>query len=99
MDWVPWVKVLHIAGAATWIGGGVMLSLIALRARQNGNSQAVTDFAHLLSYAGLRVFMPSVVVVLLTGILMVVGGSAWNFGQLWILLALAGFAVAFLIGA
>jgi uncharacterized membrane protein len=94
-----WLLVAHIAGAAVWIGGGVMLSVIGLRARRSTDVAAVGEFARLISYAGLRVLMPAVVVVLVSGLWMVLTGSAWSLTQLWIILALIAFAAAFVIGA
>jgi uncharacterized membrane protein len=99
MDWEPWIHFAHIAGAVVWVGGGVMLSLVGLRARRSGDAAVVGEFARLLSYAGLRVFTPAVLVVLLSGLWLVLAGSEWNLTQLWILLALGAFAAAFLIGA
>jgi uncharacterized membrane protein len=98
MEWEPWVHFVHVAAALVWVGGGVMLSLVGLRALRADDAAVVSEFAQLLSYAGLRVFTPAVVVVLLSGLWMVLVGSAWNLGQTWILLALAAFAAAFLIG-
>ena len=94
-----WVHLAHVVGAIVWVGGGVMLSLVGLRARQSGNLAVIGEFARTLSYVGLRVFTPAVVVVLLSGIGLVLLNSEFNFTQLWVLLALAGFVLAFLIGA
>jgi hypothetical protein len=52
-----------------------------------------------LSYVGLRVLMPAVIAVLVFGVWMVLAFLAWQFTQLWILLALGEFAIAFVIGA
>jgi uncharacterized membrane protein len=52
-----------------------------------------------LSYAGIRVLLPAVVGTLGCGVWLVLENAAWDFGQLWVLLALGLFAVAFLIGA
>ncbi len=94
-----WLLFLHILGAITWIGGGIMLSLIAARTRHSEDPHYIADFAKTLSYVGLRVLAPAVVTVLLTGILMVFISAGWEFTQLWILLALGIFVVAFLLGA
>ena len=98
MDLEPWIHFAHVTGAVLWVGGGVMLSLVALRTRRSEDPAAVASFAGLLSYAGLRVFTPSVVVVLASGIWLVLDHSG-DFTRLWIILALAAFAAAFLIGA
>jgi uncharacterized membrane protein len=99
MDWEPWIHFAHVAGAIVWVGGGVMLSLLGLRAWQTGDVARLGDFGRTLSYVGLRLFTPAVVVVLVSGVTLVLLGSAWSLTQLWVLLALAGFAVAFAIGA
>lgn len=92
-----WLHFLHVVSAMVWVGGGVMLSLFALRAR-NGDSRTLSEFARTLSYVGLRVMMPAVIVVLVTGVWMVLAGSEFKFSQLWVLLGLGLFALAFLIG-
>jgi uncharacterized membrane protein len=75
-----------------------MLALIGVRARRSGDVTVLAEFARTLSYTGLRVFAPALVVVLVTGVWLVIEQSG-DFTQLWVLLALGAFAVAFLIGA
>jgi uncharacterized membrane protein len=99
MDWEPWIHFAHITAAVVWVGGGLMLALLASRARRSEDLAVVAEFARLLPYAGLRVLTPSVVVVLLTGLWLVLAGSEWTLTQSWVLLALGGFALAFVIGA
>ena len=99
MNLEPWLHLAHIAAAIVWLGGGVVLSLVGLRARQSGDLAVLREFARDLSYVGLRVFTPAVIVVLLSGIGLVLLNSEFNFTQLWVLLALGGFILAFLIGA
>jgi uncharacterized membrane protein len=94
-----WLHLIHVVAAAMWVGGGVTISVIGARARRSDEPAVVRDFARLLSYVGLRVFTPAVVVVLLSGIWLVLADAEWAFTQTWVLLALAAFAVAFLIGA
>lgn len=89
--------VIHILAAVTWLGGGLMLSVMGIRARSAPGSGS--DFAKLLPFVGLRLLMPAVLLVLVTGIAMVAIDSEWSFGQAWILLALGLFAIAFLVGA
>lgn len=99
MNLEPWLHFAHIAAAIVWLGGGVVLSLVGIRARQSGDLAVLREFARNLSYVGLRVFTPAVIVVLLSGIGLVLLNSEFNFTQLWVLLALGGFILAFLIGA
>ncbi|HZD40298.1 MAG TPA: DUF2269 family protein [Terriglobales bacterium] len=99
MNLATWLKFAHILGAIIWIGGGVMLSLIGVRARQSEDPHFIGEFSRILSYVGLRVLMPAVIAVLVFGIWLMLISPAWRLTQLWILLALAAFALAFLIGA
>jgi len=97
MSWYNLLLFVHVMAAMAWVGGGLMLSLMASRVR--GSDTRTADFARLLPYVGLRVLMPAVILVLVTGVAMVLVDSAWSFGQLWVLMALALFAIAFLVGA
>lgn len=76
-----------------------MLLLISVYVRSSSDPNALTFFARLLSYVGLRGLTPSVVVLLVTGVWMILDGSGWTFLHFWVQLALGLFAVAFLIGA
>jgi uncharacterized membrane protein len=95
----PWLHLAHVAGAILWVGGGVMLSLIGFRARRSGEVALIRDFAKMLSYVGLRLLTPAVVVVLVSGVWLVLASAEWSLTQVWVLLALGAFVLAFLIGA
>ena len=95
----PWIHFIHVLSAIIWVGGGVMLNLIGARARKSEDPRLIGEFARTLSYVGLRVLTPAVVAVLLSGLWLVLTGSEWKFTQLWVLLGLGAFILAFLIGA
>jgi len=82
-----------------WVGGGLTLIIIGIRARSSPRPAAIGEFAEFLPFVGLRVLMPAVILVLVTGVWMVLNGAEWNFLQFWVLFALGLFALAFLIGA
>lgn len=87
---------LHILAAMTWVGGGLMLGAAGLRLR--GSSADSATFARVLPFVGIRLFMPANVLVLVTGLWMVIADSEWNFGQVWVLIGIGLFVVAFAIG-
>ena len=89
--------VVHVLSAAIWIGGGGVLSVIAARAR--GDVNAAAFFARLLPFVGIRVLMPAVILLPVTGVWMVLSDSEWSFEQTWVRAAIALFLVAFLVGA
>ncbi|GEM_PF-1758840 len=94
-----WIHFVHILGGIVWVGGGVTLLLIGARARTSSDPNAIPEFARTLRYVGLRALTPAVIVVLITGVWLVLDSAAWRFSQLWVILALALFGLAFLIGA
>ncbi|HYK98700.1 MAG TPA: DUF2269 family protein [Candidatus Acidoferrales bacterium] len=99
MDLGPWLHFAHITAAVVWVGGGIVLSVIARRVHRSADVTVLAEFARTLSYVGLRVFTPAVLVVLATGVWLVFAEQSGNFAQLWVVLALAAFIVAFLVGA
>jgi uncharacterized membrane protein len=98
-DLTDWLLFLHILGAIVWLGGLVVLGLLATLVLRSRDGEAVTRFVGSLRVVGPVALAPAMVAVLGFGIWMVVHDDAWDFGQTWILLALALFAGAFLIGA
>lgn len=88
---------LHVIAATIWLGGGLMLAAMGLRARRSATS--LGDFAQLLPFVGVRVLMPAVVVLPITGVWMVLADSEWSFQQEWTRAAIGLFLVAFAVGA
>jgi len=96
---VSWLLFVHVLSAMVWLGGGLTLMLAGFRDRSSARPEAVAEFAGTVPFVGLRVLMPSVIVLLVTGIWQVLASSAWSFSQLWVRLALGLFILAFLVGA
>ncbi len=94
-----WLHFLHILSATVWVGGGFVLSLFGGRARASREPRAIPEFAETLTYVGTRIMLPAVIGTLVFGLWMVFENSQWNFGQLWVRLAIGLFILAFLIGA
>jgi uncharacterized membrane protein len=93
-----WLHVGHVVGAMAWVGGGLVLLVLGLRARGSDDPGAMAEFGRILAYTGPRVLVPGVLAVLVFGVLMVMTNDAWSFSQTWIVIALGLFAIAFLIG-
>jgi uncharacterized membrane protein len=94
-----WLLFLHIVASMVWVGGAVVLGAVAIAVVRRRDRDAVARFVGGLKWLGPRVLAPSTVAVLALGVWMVLDSEAWDFGQLWVMLALALFAAAFLIGA
>jgi uncharacterized membrane protein len=93
-----WLLFGHVLAAMVWVGGALLLSLLAWQALRSTDEQAVDRFVVNLRVIGPRVFAPSVVLLLAFGIWMVLDSSAWDFDQTWLQIGMGLFAAAFLIG-
>ena len=94
-----WLLFAHILAAMVWVGGATVLfalSIITLRTR---DPQAIARFVRSLPVLGPAVLAPATIGVVGFGLWLVLDSETWDFGQTWIVLALALFAVAFLTGA
>jgi uncharacterized membrane protein len=94
-----WLLFGHILSAIVWFGGGVMLSILASRARSSSDPNAVADFARTLVFAGPRVLGPANIGTVVFGVWLVAKSGAWDFSQTWVRIGAGLFAIAFLIGA
>ena len=93
-----WLKLGHILGAIVWVGGGLTLSVLASRVRARQDPAAIREFGATLAYVGPRVLTPGVIATVAFGVALVLTSAAWDFTQLWVILGIALFVVAFAIG-
>jgi uncharacterized membrane protein len=93
-----WLLFGHILSAIVWLGGGLMLSILASRARGSGNPGAVAEFARTLAFVGPRVLGPATLGTVGFGVWLVAASEAWDFSQLWVSIGMTLFAIAFIIG-
>jgi Predicted membrane protein len=94
-----WLMFLHVLAAMIWVGGLVVLTALSGYILRSGDDTAIAGFSASLRRIGPLTLAPSTVAVLALGIGLVFdSSSAWRFSQAWIILALALFAAAFLIG-
>ena len=98
MDLYELLLAIHILAVVVWVGGATSLQVLAIRATGSGDPVRMATFAGEAEWVGMRIFMPSSIVVLLAGIALVLEGS-WGFDQLWILIGLAGIAFSIVVGA
>jgi hypothetical protein len=88
---------LHIGGAILWVGAAFALALLTTRARLAADAERAAGFAVDAEWLGLRLFLPLNLLVLGSAVLLVQDGG-WGWGELWIQLGLAGFAISFVAG-
>jgi uncharacterized membrane protein len=96
-DWYAFFKWVHVTGAVLWVGGGLTLTILALRAERSANPAEMAMIARQAAFVGERVFAPVGLLVLLAGIGMVIN-LHWGWGTSWIVIGLVGYAITFLTG-
>ena len=95
--WYSTWKALHVLAALVWVGGGVMIQLLASRILRTDDPERMAKFAKDVEHVTTRTFIPASLVLLALGfVLMDQGGWEYKF---WVVFALAGFAVSFIAGA
>jgi uncharacterized membrane protein len=87
----------HIVAAIVWLGAGSMMLAQATRADRERDYATLKKIFEDASRLSSRIFLPSALAVLIFGILLVLD-SPWSFGDLWIVLGLAGFGATFVTG-
>ena len=93
-----WLLFFHIVAVAVWLGGLVVISVLATLVLRSGDLELVRRFTGSLRIVGPTILAPSMLAVLAFGIWLVVRTDAWSFGQGWVIAGLSLFAAAFLIG-
>lgn len=96
MTWYTFLLFVHVSMAIVWIGGGLMMQFFALRAITAGPARAAA-FATDVEWIANRTLIPSSLLALVSGILLVVEGP-WSFGDDWIVIGLVLFGITFVAG-
>jgi uncharacterized membrane protein len=100
-NWYLAFKSVHVVFAVVWIGGGLLLTTLGLIAERQGDVAGKVAVARQAAMVGDKVFTPSSLLVLLSGIAMMLtdtGKFAWNWEDFWVVVGLLGFASTFAIG-
>ena len=82
-----------------WLGGGFAAQFFALRALRATDPTRLAEFAADVQWIGTRVFTSASLLAFISGLALVIDADFWGFGDDWIVLGLALFAITFLAGA
>jgi uncharacterized membrane protein len=88
---------LHIALAIVWLGSGLLLQVLGFRAVSENNTERIKGLLDDSDWLTTRLFIPTSLAVFVLGVLLTIEGP-WEFGELWIVIGLAGYATTFLTG-
>ncbi len=95
--WYMLFKWIHVTLAVFWVGGGLLLTTIALRAERSQEPEEMAYIARTAAFVGERLFAPAGLLVFLMGIAMMIN-TDWGWGKFWVVVGLLGYAVTFATG-
>ena len=95
--WYALFKYVHVLFAVVWIGGGALLTILALAAERKEDPMEIVTVARQAAFVGEKVFAPAGLVVFLMGVAMMLN-TDWGWGRFWIVAGLIGYAVTFVTG-
>lgn len=96
-NWYALFRVVHVVVAVFWVGGGVTLTALGLRAERMDDPREMATLARQAAFVGEKLFAPAGLIVLLMGIAMMINGNL-DWGQFWVIAALIGYASTFATG-
>ena len=89
--------IIHILAAATWIGGSMAVAYLSGPMRKKG-SDVGAGFMSGFEQMGRSYYPPTVVVLLVTGILLVLDSSVYEFQNGFVIVGIASVIVGILLG-
>jgi len=95
--WYSTFKWIHVSVAVFWVGGGLLLTVLGLKAEMSDDPNEIVLLARWAAWVGERLFAPAGLVVLGFGIAMTINNH-WGWGTFWIDAGLVGYASTFLTG-
>jgi uncharacterized membrane protein len=96
-NWYSIFRVVHVVLAVFWVGGGVTLTVLGLRAETLDDPAEMAVLARQAAFVGERFFAPAGLVVLVMGIALVINGDL-GWGHFWVIAGLVGYAATFATG-
>ena len=95
--WYSIFKLVHVGAAVFWVGGGLLLTALAIRAERSDDAEELATVARQATFVGEKLFAPAGGIVLAMGIAMMINFH-WGWGTTWVTIALLGWAVSFVTG-
>jgi uncharacterized membrane protein len=93
-----WFKAAHVLAVVMWVGGGVMLTLLALMTIALRDPVRLVQFTRQAAFLGGTYFPPLSLVVVGFGFGLIEKGD-WGYDPAWIQIGIAGWAASFVAGA
>jgi uncharacterized membrane protein len=95
--WYALFRVVHVSLAVFWVGGGLLLTVIGLKAEGSDDPNEIVTLARWAGFVGERLFAPAGLLVFLMGIAMMINTN-WGWGKFWVVAGLIGYVLTFVTG-
>jgi hypothetical protein len=79
--WFGIFKLIHVSVAVFWVGGGLLLTALAIRAQRSDDPGELATIARQATFVGEKLFAPAGGVALAMGIAMVINSPEIGFGD------------------
>ena len=89
---------VHVVSVSAWVGGAVMLLIVALLTERSRDPQAMANLMRHMTRIGERIFTPASLLALASGIALV-QTQGGGYGRFWIDFGLVVWAFSFVTGA
>jgi hypothetical protein len=96
LDWYSIFKFLHVAFAIIWLGGGLLMVILGIKADRARNDAELVGVVHQVAWCADRIYVPASIATLIFGVVAAFLGNWW--GHLWVWLGLAGIASTIFLG-
>ena len=98
--WFALFKWIHVTVALAWVGGGLLLTVLGLKAELSDDPNEIATLARWAAWVGERLFAPAGLIVLAMGIAMLIHGGdpIVHWGKFWVIVGLVGYATTFVTG-
>lgn len=88
----------HLLFVIAWVGTDIAVQILSFRILGAGPERTIT-FTSDIEWLGTRLLIPSSLLVLVFGVLLVNNNVGFEYGDTWVILGLAGFAFSAAVGA
>lgn len=92
MTWYELWLFLHISAVTVWIGGAVSVQVFGILTKRAADPAQSMAFGRNVAFMAMKVFLPSALVVLATGLALAENGN-WDWGEPFVYLGLVGWAL------
>lgn len=99
MTWYELFLFVHILMTIVWVGGGIILQVLAFRVLTDGDAARTAGLAGDIEQIGNKVFAPASLLLLVSAMgLMLNGASPWDWAEPFVSLGLLVWVISFAAG-